>query len=56
MCMYACVCTLVTFKLVDRFLQGCIQKFPDRVGNKLYSYNNKHSLRINMKGYGAKTH
>jgi hypothetical protein len=24
--------------------------------NKIYAYNNKHSLRSNAKGYGGKTH
>jgi hypothetical protein len=24
--------------------------------NKIYAYNNKHSLRSNIKGYGGKTH
>jgi hypothetical protein len=32
-----------------------LQKFPDWVYNKIYSYNNKHS-RSNTKGYGGKTH
>jgi hypothetical protein len=35
---------------------GCIQKFPDWVDNEIYAYNNKHSLRNNIKGYGSKTH
>jgi hypothetical protein len=35
---------------------GCIQKFPDRVDNEIYAYNNKHSFRSNTKGYGGKTH
>jgi hypothetical protein len=34
----------------------CIQKFSDRVDNEIYAYNNKHSLRSNIKGYGNKTH
>jgi hypothetical protein len=35
---------------------GCIQKFPERVDNEIYAYNNKHSLRNNTKGYVGKTH
>jgi hypothetical protein len=31
-------------------------KFPDWVNNEIYAYNNKHSLRSNMNGYGGKTH
>jgi hypothetical protein len=38
----------------DHNLGGCIQKFPDWVDNEIK--NNKHSLRSNTKGYGAKTH
>jgi hypothetical protein len=34
----------------------CNQKFADWVDNEIYSYNNKHSLRSNTKGYGGKTH
>jgi hypothetical protein len=34
----------------------CIQKYPDWVDNEIYAYNNKHSLRRNIKGYGGKTH
>jgi hypothetical protein len=37
-------------------LQGCIQKFPDSVDNKIEAYNNKHLLRSNTKSYGSKTH
>jgi hypothetical protein len=37
-------------------LRGCIQKFPDWVYSGIYAYNNKHSLRSNIKGYGGKTH
>jgi len=37
-------------------LRGCIQKFPDCVNNEINNKNNKHSLRSNTKGYGAKTH
>jgi hypothetical protein len=37
-------------------VRGCIQKFPDWVDNEIYAYNNKHSLRSNIKGYGGKTH
>jgi hypothetical protein len=33
-----------------------IQKFPDWVDNEIHAYNNKHSLRNNIKGYGDKTH
>jgi hypothetical protein len=47
------VCDLVTFYWIMR---GCIQKFPDRVDNEIYAYNNKHSLWSNTKGYGGKTH
>jgi hypothetical protein len=36
-------------------IRGYIQKFPDRVDNEINN-NNKHSLRINTKGYGGKTH
>jgi len=28
-------------------LWGCIQKFPGWVDDKIYAYNNKHSLRSN---------
>jgi hypothetical protein len=34
----------------------CIQKFPDWVDNEIYTYNYKHSLRSNTKGYGGRTH
>jgi hypothetical protein len=40
----------------DLFMRGCIQKFPDWVDNEIYTYNNKHLLRSNTKGYGSKTH
>jgi hypothetical protein len=36
-------------------IRGCIQKFPDLIDNEINN-NNKHSLRSNTKGYGAKTH
>jgi hypothetical protein len=36
-------------------MRGCIQKFPDWVDNEIYAYNNKHSLRSNIKGCGGKT-
>jgi hypothetical protein len=32
------------------------QKFPDWVDNEIHAYNNKNSLRSNIKGYGGKTH
>jgi len=35
-------------------VQGCIQKFPDWVDNKINN-NNKHLLRSNTQGYGSKT-
>jgi hypothetical protein len=35
---------------------GYIQKYPNWVDNKIYAYNNKHSLRSNTKGSGGKTH
>jgi len=38
------------------YIRGCIQKFPDLVDNKIYAYNNKHSLRSNKKGYGGTTY
>jgi hypothetical protein len=34
----------------------CIQKLPNRVDNEMYAYNNKHSLRSNIKDYGGTTH
>jgi hypothetical protein len=37
-----------------KHIGGCIQKFLD--DNEIYTYNNKHSLRSNTKGYGGKTH
>jgi hypothetical protein len=37
-------------------IRGCTQKFPYRVDNEIYDYNNKHSLSSNTKGYGGKTH
>jgi len=37
-------------------VRGCIQKFPDWVDNEIYTYNNKHMLRSNTKGYDGKTH
>jgi hypothetical protein len=40
----------------NNFVQGCIQKFPDWVDKEIYTYNNKHSLRTNTKGYGGKIH
>jgi hypothetical protein len=36
--------------------RGYIQKFPDWVDNEIYAYNNKHSLRSNIKGYGGNIH
>jgi hypothetical protein len=39
-----------------RDIRGCSQKSPDGVDNEIYTYNNKHSLRSNTKGYGGKTH
>jgi hypothetical protein len=37
------------------YIQGRIQKFPDWVDNEIYAYNNKYSLRSNIKGYDGKT-
>jgi hypothetical protein len=37
-------------------IRGCIQKVPDWVNKEIYAYNNKHSLRSNIKDYGGKTH
>jgi hypothetical protein len=36
-------------------IEGVSKKFPDRVDNEIYAYNNKHSLRSNTKCYGGKT-
>jgi hypothetical protein len=44
------------YDLYSSHLRGCIHKFPDWVDNEIYAYNNKHSLRSNIKGYGGKTH
>jgi hypothetical protein len=41
---------------ISYFVRGCIQKFPDWVDKEIYTYNNKHPLRTNTKGYGGKTH
>jgi hypothetical protein len=46
---------LLSFQ-VNYDVRGCIRKFPDWVDNEIYAYNNKHSLRNNIKGYGDKTH
>jgi hypothetical protein len=35
--------------------QDCIQKFSDSVDKVVCPYNNKHSLRSNVKGYGGET-
>jgi hypothetical protein len=35
---------------------GCSQKLSDWVDNKIYAYDNKHSLRSNTKCYGGKSH
>jgi len=35
-------------------LRGCIQKFPDRVDNEVYAYNNKHSLEATQRVMAAK--
>jgi len=35
---------------------GCIQKFPDWVDNKIYTYLWYYSSRSNTNGYGAKTY
>jgi hypothetical protein len=43
------------YQIILIFIRGCNQKFPDRVDNKIYAYNNKHSSRSNTKGYGGKT-
>jgi len=40
----------------ERPYEGVTKKFPDWVDNEIYAYNNKHSLRSNIKGYGGKTH
>jgi hypothetical protein len=45
-----------SFRTNTGILRGCIQKFPDWINNEIYAYNNKHSLRINTKCYGSKTH
>jgi hypothetical protein len=37
-------------------MRGYHQTFPHWVDNEIYTYNNKHSLRSNTKGYGSKTH
>jgi hypothetical protein len=42
--------------LMQFLIWGCIQKSQDWVDNEIYAYNNKHSLRSNVKGYGGKTH
>jgi hypothetical protein len=34
--------------------RGCIQKFPDRIYNEVYAYNNKHSFRSNKRIMKAK--
>jgi hypothetical protein len=39
---------------IQKFIRGCIQKFPDWANNEINN-NNKHSLRNNTKGYGGKT-
>jgi hypothetical protein len=36
-------------------IRRCIQKFPDWFDNEIYVYNNKHSIRSNIKGYIGKT-
>jgi hypothetical protein len=38
-----------------KWIRAFIQKFPNWVHNKIYAYNNKHSLRSNTKDYGDKT-
>jgi hypothetical protein len=38
------------------YIRGCNQKFSDWVGNEIYAYNKKHSLRSNTKCYGSKSH
>jgi hypothetical protein len=43
-------------RVIIMTVRGCIQKFPHWVDNEIYAYNNKHSLRINTKGYGDKIH
>jgi hypothetical protein len=42
------------FAILVQLIWGCIRNFPDWVDNEIYAYNNKHSLRSNTKGYGAK--
>jgi hypothetical protein len=37
-------------------IRGCMQKFPDLVDNEICTYNSKHSLLSNTKGYGGKIH
>jgi hypothetical protein len=34
--------------------RGCIQKFPDRVHNDIYAYNNTHALRSSTRVMEAK--
>jgi hypothetical protein len=40
---------------IQTYIRGYLQKFPDRVDNEIYAYNNKHS-RSNTKCYGGKPH
>jgi len=41
---------------IQNKVRRCNQKFPDWVDKEIYAYNNKHSLRNNIKGYGGKSH
>jgi len=51
--LYVSLTDLVSFEIK---IWGCIQKFLDWVDNEMYTYNNKHLLRSNTKGYGGKPH
>jgi len=57
------MCTLTPGSILDPeagyrdFLQSdLVYAIGGRDDNKIFSYNNKHSLRSNTKGYGCKTH
>jgi hypothetical protein len=52
------LCTSLIKMFIDllRTHTKCNQKFPDRIDNEIYAYNNKHSLGSNTKGCGGKTH
>jgi hypothetical protein len=54
--MFSITGSLILSAVLQVYIRGYIQKFPDWVDNEMYAYKNKHSFRSNAKDYGDKTH